>query len=177
MGKWEFIGEEEGNFGFRPKFIHRYRMPGGEEVKYDMSGGRGGVSVFAVTKSNEVIIVTQFRPGPAGLTIEMPGGGIDEGETLHAAAARELLEETGYAGSTPVLLGSTQHPFALYQNHSVMITDCEKVAEPNPDELEDIEFGLIPIDVFISGILPGYSCPDLLTVYRGLERLGRLTIK
>jgi ADP-ribose pyrophosphatase len=40
----------------------------------------------------------QFRPPVASVTIEVPAGLIDAGETAEEAAVRELKEETGYIG-------------------------------------------------------------------------------
>lgn len=40
----------------------------------------------------------QFRPPTGAVTIEVPAGLVDEGETAEEAAVRELKEETGYVG-------------------------------------------------------------------------------
>lgn len=43
-------------------------------------------------------ILFQFRPPLAAYCLELPAGLVDAGEVAGAAAARELLEETGYSG-------------------------------------------------------------------------------
>lgn len=175
MTKWKLLEVTEGSTGYRPRYIHKYEMPNGKHALFDITGGTSGVSIFALTKDNKVIVVTQFRPGPNCLTVELPGGGINEGESTLDAAARELLEETGYAGGTPVMLGSSQHPYSLHKSYSVLITDCEKVAEQNLDETEDVEVGDIDLDVYIEHIMDS-SSSDTATVYRALAKLGKLTI-
>jgi 8-oxo-dGTP diphosphatase len=50
------------------------------------------VSAFVTNEKNEVLLVqAQWRKD----TWEMPGGQVEEGEALDAAAVREVLEETG----------------------------------------------------------------------------------
>lgn len=55
----------------------------------------------------EIILQKQFRPPINAVTIEVPAGLVDAGETPEEAAIRELKEETGYVGvvseMTPVM--------------------------------------------------------------------------
>src|SRR5439155_7613513 len=54
------------------------------------------VNVVARTEAGEYIMVAQWRFGVRTVSLEIPGGMVDPGESPAAAAARELLEETGY---------------------------------------------------------------------------------
>ena len=61
----------------------------------------GAVAILAITENQEIILVEQFRPPVGCQVIELPAGlagdiKSEEQETLAQAAARELLEETGY---------------------------------------------------------------------------------
>ncbi|QCO68261.1 NUDIX hydrolase [Luteimonas yindakuii] len=66
------------------------------------------VIVIAVTPDDEVLFVEQYRVALGAPTIEMPAGLVgddDEGDTLEAAATRELIEETGWEpGRVEILL-------------------------------------------------------------------------
>jgi putative (di)nucleoside polyphosphate hydrolase len=52
-------------------------------------------------------IDTRGQPDEGGVYWQMPQGGIDEGEELHAAALRELWEETGVSEHHVTLLAQT----------------------------------------------------------------------
>jgi ADP-ribose pyrophosphatase len=73
-------------------------------IHYSIST-RDYVSVFAVTQDGKFPLVRQFRPAVEGVTIELPSGHVDEGETPEQAAARELHEETGFIANELILLG------------------------------------------------------------------------
>jgi putative (di)nucleoside polyphosphate hydrolase len=53
-------------------------------------------------------IDTRGQPDEGGVYWQMPQGGIDEGEDLHAAALRELWEETGVEERHITLLAQTR---------------------------------------------------------------------
>jgi putative (di)nucleoside polyphosphate hydrolase len=53
-------------------------------------------------------IDTRGQPAEGGDFWQMPQGGIDEGEELHAAALRELWEETGVVEQHVTLIGQTR---------------------------------------------------------------------
>jgi ADP-ribose pyrophosphatase len=64
------------------------------------------VSILAVTNSVAFPLVRQFRPAVEQVTLELPCGHVDEGETPAQAAGRELREETGFIAKELVLLGT-----------------------------------------------------------------------
>ncbi len=54
------------------------------------------VNIVALTPDLEMIFIRQYRFGTGEVTLEIPGGLIDPGDTPQGAALRELREETGY---------------------------------------------------------------------------------
>jgi 8-oxo-dGTP pyrophosphatase MutT (NUDIX family) len=105
------------------------------------------VHVIALTPANEIVMVRQFRAGLGRDCLETPGGLLEPGEDPCAAGARELLEETGYAGERPGLLGIlAPSPGLLAQRVStIVIRDVRRTAAPVPDQSEELEIELIPV--------------------------------
>ncbi|RZK46767.1 MAG: NUDIX hydrolase, partial [Pedobacter sp.] len=54
------------------------------------------VNAVALTKENQLILVRQYRFAAEIISLEVPGGVIDDGEDPETAIVRELIEETGY---------------------------------------------------------------------------------
>jgi ADP-ribose diphosphatase len=103
------------------------------------------VSVVPVTPRGQFVLVRQYRYGIDGETVEVPGGIVDEGEDPMTAGMRELREETGYAGSSLVSLGSCHPNPALQGNrhHMYLARGVEKVGEPDFDAGEYCEVVLV----------------------------------
>lgn len=115
------------------------------------------VNIMALTPDKKVILVEQFRYGTREATLELAGGVCDPGETPQEAAARELLEETGFAGDPPVTLGkiSSNPAFQTNHTHTVLITNCKKVSRQNLDENERITVHTIPLKDFLGFVESG----------------------
>jgi len=96
------------------------------------------VNVIARTPAGELVMIRQFRHGKGDAVLEIPGGMIDPGEDPEVAAARELMEETGYRGRMR-LIGRVNPNPALFTNalYTFACDDCELVGEIDNDAVEE----------------------------------------
>ena len=99
------------------------------------------VLALPVTADGRIVMVRQWRFGAEALSVEPPGGVRDGGEDPLATAARETLEETGYAHGSPVALGSVSPNPALQSNrcHFVLLEGVRNGQPRSLDANEEIE--------------------------------------
>lgn len=106
------------------------------------------VNVIPMTPEGNVLLIEQFRHGIETITLEIPGGMIDASDASPLeAAARELLEETGYQAEELQILG-LNHPNPAIQNnvcYSVLAQNVRQVQTPQFDGTEDIAMRLVPL--------------------------------
>lgn len=123
------------------------------------------VNVVPVTAQNEIVMVRQYRHGVRALTLEIPGGIIDPGESPAQAAARELLEETGYRGDVPQALGSVSPNPAVFGNrcYSFLIRGAEPVAAIQNSATEETVVELVPASA-LPGLVRGGEIDHALVV-------------
>jgi ADP-ribose pyrophosphatase len=128
--------------------LHRQRADTGQAHMFYRIESVDWANVIPITTTGEVVMIRQFRQGAGCETLEIPGGMVDEGEDIAAAAARELLEETGYRAGNVMALGSVFPNPALFSNriHSFVATGCERVAEIANDANEETTIELVALE-------------------------------
>jgi len=105
------------------------------------------VNIVALTARDELVMVRQYRHGEGRVTLEIPGGLVDPGESADVAAARELLEETGYRANAVKRLGIVNPNPALFGNRTetYLARGVERVGEIQNGHTEETAVELVPL--------------------------------
>lgn len=105
------------------------------------------VNVVAVTSGGDLVLIEQYRHGTDQVTLEIPGGCVDPGESPAAAARRELEEETGYRPSELHQIGVVEPNPAFLSNRcwTFLALGCRPDGVPQPEPTEEITLRLAPL--------------------------------
>ncbi len=134
-----------------------YRHPSrGTEKEFVVMQPPDWVNVVAVTPTHELVLVQQFRFGINGFSLEIPGGVMESGEDPVETGARELREETGYAGRAR-LLGSSHPNPAIQANrcHFVLVEQAVRAHDTEWDADEEIAVLTRPVDEVYAAVQRG----------------------
>ena len=137
------------------------------------------INIIPLTADNQVVMIEQYRHGTDEITLEIPGGMVDAGETPAEAAAREMLEETGYTAREVVYLGKTRPNPAIQNNwiHTYLARDARFHHQPVFDTTEHTAVRLVPLSDVPALIANGAITHALVVVgfhWLSLEQQGLL---
>ena len=147
---WELVdSREDKEYGLFSVHIHKNKSPRtGQIHEFQVLESPDWAAVVAVTPDNQVVMVKQFRHGTGELSLEPPGGLVKDGQAPEQSAREELEEETGYRADTLEFLG-WMHPMpAIFTNrfYVYLARNATPTGHLNPDETEEIETVLVPLD-------------------------------
>jgi 8-oxo-dGDP phosphatase len=145
-------------------------MPDGTTAKREVVEHDNAVAIVALDSAGgagadadpdpRVILIEQYRH-PLGRRLwELPAGLMDvDGEGAQQTAARELVEETGYAAANwSVLVDVAPSPgFSEEIVRIFLATDLTQVGRPHPGDHEEAELRvvLVPLSTAMRAVLDG----------------------
>lgn len=158
IAPWETLSTEE--MVQTPVFgvtrVHR-RSPDGTEAKFFVAKMPDWVNVVAITPDDEVVLIRQYRQGTDSITLEIPGGVVDDGETYLQTGERELREETGYEAEAYHQIGIVEPNPALQDNRcaTIVALGARPTAETDFDEHENIAVVLSSLEDAYAAVMSG----------------------
>ncbi len=143
-------------------------MPDGKTAKREVVEHDNAVAIVALDAAGgagadtdpRVILIEQYRH-PLGRRLwELPAGLMDvDGEGAQQTAARELVEETGYAAANwSVLVDVAPSPgFSEEIVRIFLATELTRVGRPHPGDHEEAELRivLVPLSTAVQAVLDG----------------------
>jgi len=156
---WEVVDEEDkGDFEvFRVRALRARSPRDGSEHTFHVADSPDGVAVLAVTDTDELVMVQQWRHPVQAVTLELPAGMLEDGEAPEAAAARELREETGYAGGEPECIGSfiINPSWSTTRLYAVVVRGVARAGGKELDKGEDTRVCCVPLARARAQVLAG----------------------
>jgi len=139
-------------------------LPDGRTTTYGVVECRPAVGVLPFLDPGTVLLVGQYRYVARRFLWEMPTGAARPGETLEAAARRELLEETGYAAERLVRLGEFDTSKSVVDETATLyLADGLRPAAGRPDPTEFLEVRAVPFDEVVA-MVEGGVIRDAMTI-------------
>jgi ADP-ribose pyrophosphatase len=83
-------------------------LPHGKTTTREIVEHAETIAVLPKLDDGRIVMVRQYRKAAEAVLLEVPAGGVDEGESPEEAVRREMVEETGYR------VGSLRHIATFY---------------------------------------------------------------
>ena len=181
---WEVISSEH---LIKKKWISiradKCKMPSGKIIDpFYVYEFPNWVTVVAITKNKEVVLVRQYRHGCGKSILELPAGVIDETDLSPLEAAkRELIEETGYTSDEFIQTCIVSANPSTHNNVTFcfLATNVELTEETNLDDTEEIEVVLKPLDEVIEALKNNEFLQSLhvSALFQALIHLNKIDLK
>lgn len=139
------------------------------------------VTALPITEDNKVIMVKQYRHAIEDISLEIPGGCVDDTDKdFQDAIARELVEETGYTFKHFDYLGKISPNPSTNDNwmHMFLAKGGRRTHEQNLDHNEEIEVELYTIDEVKDLIKANKIVQSMhvTCILYGLQKLGEVKL-
>ncbi len=144
---WERVeSERRGDYNvFHVRADRSLSPASGQEHTFYVIESTDWINVIPMTAEGQVVCVRQYRHGRKEITLEIPGGMVDPGETPEEAARREMREETGYDAEAFVYLGAVAPNPAIQNNrcHTYLALNARRDGPQRLEGTEEIAVELV----------------------------------
>ena len=146
---WETIASKKGEdlIIFNVRYDTVVNPMNDKQMKAVVLESNDAANIIALTRNEQVLLARQYRFGTQTISLEIPGGFVDEGEEHQQAAQRELEEETGFTADEWEYLGfSYANPvFMNSKVHHWVARNAERTNDLSLDRGEAIELLIYPL--------------------------------
>lgn len=153
-------------------------LPNGKKSLREIAYHSGAAAVVPVDKDGNVYLVYQHRSVINKVTLEIPAGKMDEGETdPYKCAVRELGEETGFvADSMELLIKMDSTPGFCTEYVAIYLAQGLTQKQMHTDEDEFLGVIKIPIKEAVKRVLSGElsDAKTALGIMMGAKKLNLL---
>ncbi len=129
--------------------VDTIRLPNGRESTREIVDHAPSICVVPVDEDGNVLLVRQYRKPTESFLLEVPAGGIEEGEDPETAVRRELQEEIGHTAANLTELTAfwlapgwcSEYMYAYLATEltpAVLDADDDEFIEVVPTPLDDI---------------------------------------
>lgn len=125
--------------------------------------GGEAVGIAAFTEDNKMILTRQYRHPFGKVVLDLPGGGVEEGETLLEAAQREFEEETGFTANKLEGIGKYRlGPSSQIVVDMFFTRDIKLKGKFNGEEIVNVE--LVDFKTMLKKVLEGECLDSALVI-------------
>jgi ADP-ribose pyrophosphatase len=125
--------------------VDTVKLPNGKLATREFLDHPGAVGIVPFLDKNHVVMVRQYRHPVGEVTLELPAGKLDKGESIMKCLKRELQEETGYTAKkiTPLI---NYWPTPAFANEVLYLYVAEDLVpgKMNTDEDEFLQCVVMP---------------------------------
>jgi ADP-ribose pyrophosphatase len=131
----------------------RVRLPDGAQAVREYIVHPGAVLIVPVLDDGLLVVERQFRYPLQRVFLEFPAGKIDPGETPEQTAAREMIEETGYAAGRLAPL-CVLHPVVSYSTEAIQCFVADRLQHIGArlDHGEFLEVDTMSLDALLAAL-------------------------
>lgn len=151
-------------------FNDKIMLPHGRQITYTRVELKDFVSILPLFNST-IVMIKIFRYPTNRLSLEIPSGHVETGETPEASALRELEEETGYRAGSLRDMGWF-HPWtrSTQRAYLFLAKDLTK-HEQRPEKTEQITVELLSADTVKRKLKTGKitHAPSIIAVQKFLQ--------